>query len=458
MTAPVVRRIGRYRLEEVIGAGGFAVVHRAVDERLGDTVAVKVLADNHCLDPDMRERFIAEGRVLRRIDSPHVVRVHDMGETDQQQLYLVLEYADRGTLAARVVDLRAGGWTPGRNDLRVVARSLAAALEAVHRADLVHRDLSPRNMLLRSTLAPRDDPQSAVVAPDERLLLADLGLCKDLALHSGVTVSGGTEGFRPPEQSGGPSRVDARADLWALSALLVWLVTGHPPGDRPVRAALTAAGLPRRFGEVLTTSLAEDPRKRHANVAAWLTDVESALLPPTQPPRPQVATTRRSPWSVARTAVVPRDAEVAAKAGAGDAVGQGGRATDGRLRFAAGIIVGLLLGSGVLLASDLGLRDPGPAVTQLGDGRVQSAREDGDARVAIIGPAEVTVGDVATFEADTRDVEDWVWLLPDRSVRTGEPQVQLRTRSRGIARITLLGVSSGGDRVEVVHDLRVVGG
>lgn len=453
MTASTARRIGRYRLEEVIGAGGFAVVHRAVDERLGDTVAVKVLADNHCLDPDMRERFIAEGRVLRRIDSQHVVRVHDIGETDQQQLYLVLEYADRGTLAARVGDLRADGWTPVRDDVRVVARSLAAALEAVHRADLVHRDLSPRNMLLRSTLAPRDDPESAVVAADERLLLADLGLCKDLALHSGVTVSGGTEGFRPPEQRGAPSRVDARADLWALSALLVWLATGHPPGDRPVPATLAAAGFPRRLGDVLVTSLAEEPRRRHADVAAWLADVESALQPPPEPRHPPMATTRRAPWSVARTAQSP-----GVQNGSGDPTVTHDRAPGGWRRFVAGLVAGLVLGGGALLGWNLAFSDPGPTVERREDGRVESAREQGTARVAILGPAQVTVGDVATFEADTRAVDDWVWLLPDRTVRTGEPRVQLRTRSEGVARITLLGMSSAGDRIEVVHDLRVVGG
>lgn len=88
---------GRYRAEEVIGVGSFATVHRAADDLLDDTVVVKVLAENHSLNPEIRERFIAEGRSLRRVASPHVVTVHDIGETDRQQPYLVLEHADRGT-------------------------------------------------------------------------------------------------------------------------------------------------------------------------------------------------------------------------------------------------------------------------------------------------------------------------------------------------------------------------
>ena len=79
MSAPEPTRLGRYRLEEVIGTGAFSTVYRAVDERLEDVVAVKVLAENHSFDPEVRERFLTEGRVLRRIDSPHVTAVHDRG-------------------------------------------------------------------------------------------------------------------------------------------------------------------------------------------------------------------------------------------------------------------------------------------------------------------------------------------------------------------------------------------
>ena len=103
---------GRYQLLEVIGVGSFATVHRARDEHLDDTVVVKILAENHSLNPEIRERFIAEGRSLRRVSSPHVVSVHDIGESDRQQPYLVLAHADRGTLAQRVTELRRRGWRP----------------------------------------------------------------------------------------------------------------------------------------------------------------------------------------------------------------------------------------------------------------------------------------------------------------------------------------------------------
>lgn len=290
-------RIGRYRVDAVLGTGAFSTVYRAVDERLDDIVAVKVLAENHSLDVDLRERFLTEGRVLRRIASPHVVTVHDVGETARQQPFLVLEHADRGTLRQRVTDLMGRGWRAGVADVWAVAEPLAKALAAVHRAGVVHRDLNPANVLIATRWRHPPGSPTAVVGWDERLLLADLGLCKDLALNSGHTSAGGTEGFRPPELRRGPAVIDGRADLWSLSALVVWLATGAPPGDLPAEATMAATGLPVGLARALDRSLAVDPAARHPDPHAWLVDVASALggvagttpcatQPPPPPPVP----------------------------------------------------------------------------------------------------------------------------------------------------------------------------
>src|SRR5690625_7917252 len=108
-----------------------------------------MLAENHSLNPEIRARFIAEGRSLRKVNDPHVVTVHDIGESERQQPYLVLEYADRGTLADRVEGLRARGWVASAEDVLTASRNLTSALHAVHAAGLVHRDLSPRNVLIK---------------------------------------------------------------------------------------------------------------------------------------------------------------------------------------------------------------------------------------------------------------------------------------------------------------------
>lgn len=386
-------RMGRYLLGDVIGVGSFATVHRALDERLDDTVVIKVLAENHSLNPEVRERFIAEGRNLRRVCSPHVVAVHDLGESARQQPYLVLEYADRGTLADRVTSLRGTGWTAGPVDVVALARSLAAALEAVHAAHLVHRDLSPANVLLRSATRTHDEaPGSALVGADEQIVVADLGMCKDLALNSGLTVAGGTSGFRPPEQHT-TAVIDARADLWALSALIAWICEG--------------AHLPPELLKALQRSLSEDPNDRHHDVADWLQDVESALEPPPPVLDELPQTSRRSAKALTTAGLV-------------------------------ALVLAGVLGGG-LIAREMAA--PSEATST--------------ARIGIEGPAEVVVGDAATFTVRHTGVESWVWVLPTGAYVSDAPSITLSPTGVGEAEVQLRSRDADGADLLVGHEFNV---
>lgn len=422
----VPERLGRYRLEAVIGVGSFATVHRAVDDWLEDTVALKVLAENHSLNPEVRERFIAEGRSLRRITSPHVVTVHDIGESERQQPYLVLELADRGTLADRVAQLRGEGWTATPADVLVLAREAAAAIEAVHEAHLVHRDLSPGNLLL--TTAPGaglvgtgdSDPGepeevralARVVAPDERLVVADLGMCKDMALNSGLTVAAGTSGFRPPEQSGGAGIVDTRADLWALSAVMTWLCEG--------------ADLPEELTRVLRRGQADDPEDRHPDVAGWLADIETALRPPEPDPDPDPGAATDEP-SRSGSAADPGSAPAT-------------RRPVLRLVVVA-VLAAMAFGA---LGAYLGHRwQDGPTS--------QSA----SATVAIEGPDRVAAGEEATFSAATTGLDSWVWTLPSGQHIIDEETITMTAQTAGWAELVLRGRDAEGTDLEVTHRLTV---
>ncbi|WP_413544246.1 protein kinase domain-containing protein [Citricoccus nitrophenolicus] len=428
--------LDRYEVQEVIGVGSFATAHRAHDGLLEGTVVLKILAENHSLNPEVRERFIAEGRSLRKVAGPHVVAVHDIGESDRNQPYLVLEYADRGTLADRVGQLRARGWRAGPQDVLAVARPMTAALETVHRAQLVHRDLSPGNLLLTGQVpsAPTgsanreagrgpggNSSDAEVVRPDERLLVADLGMCKDLALNSGLTVAGGTSGFRPPEQSG-PGVVDTRADIWAASALLAWLAQD--------------ADLPRAFLQVLRRGMRTSPRQRQQTMAEWGAEIERALAPDT------TRSTTPAPPSSGTGAP-----EVPAGPGAGrSARGAAGGERRPRWRVRAVGLVALLATlaalTGVVAGYLWGSPDAPPTA-------------EAGASISVHGPEAVAVGQEITLSADVEGLDSWVWTLPTGAQVIGEREVTMTATRPGTSEVILRARVPGGPELEARYEVTV---
>ncbi len=280
MSDPIGSTWGVYRIDGVIGTGGFATVYGATDTRFGDTVAVKVLAENHSRNPEIRARFLGEAHALRRIRSDAVVRVTDVGETDSHQPYFVLDLAEGGDLGRRVEAWRSEGHVVSAADVAAVADVLGEALSAIHAEDVVHRDLTPSNVLIRRVTTPHDTSASFVAAT-ERLVVADLGHAKDLAMHSGLTVGGGTIGFNAPEQRLGVSMVSPKADLYAATAVLVWLISGRAPGlmdPDDVEALIRESGFgPEVIAEV-RIGLALEPKERHADAQSWRLAFRSALL------------------------------------------------------------------------------------------------------------------------------------------------------------------------------------
>ncbi len=222
-------RIGRYRVLEPIGSGGFATVYRAMDDRLSTEVAIKVLAENHSLVPESRERFIAEAQHLRRVHNASVATLYDLGETDSGQPYMVLALADRGDLSTRIRDVWEEGHALSAGDLIVIVEMLTDSLASVHASGLVHRDVTPKNILVQHGSPNNWADDVWLVDQDERLVLCDLGYAKDLRMASGITSGGGTAGFAAPEQRDSVSIVDKRADIYGSTAVLAWAASkgGH---------------------------------------------------------------------------------------------------------------------------------------------------------------------------------------------------------------------------------------
>ncbi|HST85942.1 MAG TPA: serine/threonine-protein kinase [Kineosporiaceae bacterium] len=252
MSVPI--SIGRYQIGPRLGAGGFAVVWLAHDESLDTTIAIKVLAENWVGQGDLRDRFLAEARMLRRAASSRIVQVFDIGELPDGRPYFVMEYADLGTLGDRIARSR-----PSLVEALRLTAEVARGAAELHRLDIVHRDLKPSNVLIRST-------------PDgqERLLIADLGIAKNLGQGPALTMSVGSTGYMAPEQSMPDSRVDARADVYSLGALGFQLITGQQPGSwGPVLPAEGAdPSLPEPVRQLLIQTLAWEPGRRWPDAAS----------------------------------------------------------------------------------------------------------------------------------------------------------------------------------------------
>lgn len=231
-SAPITgQQVGPYLLHEVLGSGGVATVYRATDPA-GNPVAFKVLHPSRIVDEDVR-RFAREYRALARLDHPNVVHVIEAGVQDGFP-WLALEYV-AGTDLGAVVD-RWDRERPADRHAQVerILRGLCAGLQYVHERGLVHRDLKPSNVL---------------VTPDGIAKVTDFGVVKDEhGNQTQLTLAGrlvGTVAFMAPEQITS-DKVDARADLYALGAVLYVMLTSR----RPIEASSVAGYLARHLTEV----------------------------------------------------------------------------------------------------------------------------------------------------------------------------------------------------------------
>ncbi|HET8756334.1 MAG TPA: serine/threonine-protein kinase, partial [Solirubrobacteraceae bacterium] len=244
------------RIEAIAGRGGMGVVYRATELSLGRPVALKLLAPERARDVAFRERFQRESRMAAAIDHPNVIPVYAAGECDGS-LYLVMRYVGGTDLHAL---LRDHGPLEPVFAAEVVAQ-VGSALDAAHRAGLVHRDVKPANVLLAGSHA----------------YLSDFGLTRLAGSDTQLTESGqwiGTVEYCSPEQLRG-GRTDARADVYSLGCVLFAALTGGPPfahgtvpatmlahlNDEPPRPSDAGAGA--EFDRVVARALAKAPEHRY---------------------------------------------------------------------------------------------------------------------------------------------------------------------------------------------------
>jgi TolB-like protein/Flp pilus assembly protein TadD len=260
--------VAHFRVHEPLGAGGMGVVYRAEDMRLGRLVALKFLLPTFSLNAAAKARFIREAKSGAALDHPSLCTIHDVGTTDDGQLFLAMPLYSGETLHAR---LEREGPLPVSEAL-AIARQVAEGLGSAHGSGIVHRDLKPGNVML---------------LPDGGVKILDFGLAK--ARDQSVTETGarfGTVSYMAPEQVRG-TPVDSRTDLWALGVVLHEMLTGRKPfdgdteiavahaiiHDEPTPARAWRTNIPVEVEDVILQLLQKDPAARYASAAALLEDL-----------------------------------------------------------------------------------------------------------------------------------------------------------------------------------------
>ena len=251
---------GRYRLDEVIGRGGMAIVWRATDLQLERSVAIKIISDVLADDPRFVARFEREARLAAALNHPNLVKVFDFSVEDERPC-LIMEYVAGGTLAERRGE---------ELDVDSLAREMLDAVAHIHAAGIVHRDIKPANVLLDTNGAPR---------------LTDFGIARGEET-TGLTQTGqvlGTLKYIAPEVAGGqPATV--KSDLYSVGILLGELtgsrsealerllarLCARKPADRPEAAAEALSELdptrtlePTSEADATRALEAREARKRH---------------------------------------------------------------------------------------------------------------------------------------------------------------------------------------------------
>jgi len=257
---PKLRYFGDYELLEEIARGGMGVVYKARQISLDRIVAVKMLLFGQATNGEFVKRFHAEARAIASLHHPNIVAIHEIGVHEAQH-YFSMDYVEGQTLAERAREI------PLPPGLAVdYLRTIAQAVHYAHQHGVLHRDLKPSNVLVDALDQPR---------------VTDFGLAKQLQDDSELTHTGqvlGTPNYMAPEQvAGRRAGVGSAADIYALGAMLYFLLTGRPPFlaesleeamslvlyAEPIAPRLLTPGVPRDLETICLKCLEKEPRRRY---------------------------------------------------------------------------------------------------------------------------------------------------------------------------------------------------
>jgi eukaryotic-like serine/threonine-protein kinase len=265
---------GRYKLLEVIGDGGMAIVYRAKDLILDRDVAVKVLRSEFNKDEDFIRRFKREAESATSLDHPNIVSIYDVGE-DEEIYFIVMEYVQGKTLKQYIKE---HGKISVEESLHIM-KQIVSGMAVAHDHGIIHRDIKPHNILITENGTAK---------------LTDFGIA--LAITSATithtnSILGSVHYFSPEQARGGIA--NAKSDIYSFGAVLYEMVTGRVPfvGDSPVSVALKHLQenvieprrlnpeIPQSVENIILKSLAKNPLRRYDNAQELLRDMNTALDP-----------------------------------------------------------------------------------------------------------------------------------------------------------------------------------
>lgn len=262
------RTISHYKITERLGEGGMGVVYRARDLELDRFVAIKFLPPHLSGDKEARERFVHEAKAASALNHPNIAVVHEIGESDDGQIFIVMACYEAESLRERI---DSGGIQS--DEALDIAGQIASGLGAAHKENIVHRDLKPSNIL---------------VTGDGRAVIIDFGLAK-LAGRTRLTREGttvGTAAYTSPEQAKG-EETDHRSDIFSFGCVFYELLCGSKPFSGEHEAALLyeivheepgaldgcGGDIPEGCLDIINRCLKKDPAERYQNTAKLKEDI-----------------------------------------------------------------------------------------------------------------------------------------------------------------------------------------
>ena len=262
--------VSHYKILEKLGEGGMGLVYKAEDLKLDRFVSLKFLHREMAADADAKKRFILEAKSASSLDHSNICTIHDIDETPDGHMFIVMPYYKGETLGARI---KRGSLEIG--EAIDIAHQVATGLAKSHEKGIVHRDIKPGNIL---------------ITDDEQVKIVDFGLAK-LAGHTKITRTGTTVGtvyYMSPQQALG-EEVDARSDVFSLGVVLYELVTGHLPFKGDHQAAVLYGiinleppplseyrkDIPEELEQIVRKALAKDVERRHENASELKDELEA---------------------------------------------------------------------------------------------------------------------------------------------------------------------------------------